>query len=296
MNIYKTRSRTPPPYSNNNKQPVITHFNRLYHVQPRNFNFKSRNMKHNDKVRTVDNNSNNKLHLRTHSIKHMNMKSCIHYNNNNNNNKRSLNWMNKKFKIVNENSFQFNNEHSYTNNYMVSDNDTTNTITQHALNKIANMRKKMQLCNNKNYQMITEVQKDLDMNWINNLHKDEIKYRNVNTSYNIRDNFNSYERVLFAQQDSSCNNNNNNNNRCKINIFPLLKKTKVNNSFQMYNLLHYNTKPTIQRNNNNNIKSKLKLNFFMNKDKIKNIKSKVSQYIHSHSHSHNHTNTNTNYN
>jgi hypothetical protein len=249
-------------------------------------------MKHNDKVRTVDNNNNNnKLHLRTHSTKHMNVKSCIHYNNNNNNNnsnKRSLNWRNKRFKIVNENSFQFNNEYSYTNNYMVNDNDTT---TQHALNKIANMRKKMQLCNNKNYQVISEVQKDLDMNLNNNLYKDEIKYRNVNTSYNIRDNFNSYERVLFAKQ--GCNNN----NRNKINIFPLLKKTKVNNSFQMYNLLHYNTKPTIQRNNNNNnIKSKLKLNFFMNKDKIKNIKSKVSQYIHSHSHSHSHTNTNTNYN
>ena len=283
MNIYKTRSRTPPPYNIHNKQPVITHFNRLYHVQPRNFNFKSRNMKHNDNVRTVDNNK--KLHLGTHSTKYMNVKSCA---NSNNNNKRSLNWRNKRFKIVKENSFQFNNEHSYTytNNCMVNDNDTT---TQHALNKIANMRKKLQLCSNKNYQVISEVQKDLDMNWINNLYKDEIKYRNVNTSYNIRDNFNSYERVLFSQQQQDCNNNNN-NNRSKINIFPLLKKTKVNNSFQMYNLLHYNTKPIIQRNNNNNIKSKLKLNFFMNKDKIKNIKSKVSQYIHSHSH------TNTNYN
>ena len=291
MNICKIRSKTPPPCSTVNihythhKQPVITHFNRLYHVQ-RNFNFKSRNMKHNDKVKTVD----NKLHLGMLSTKHMNVKCCS--NSSNNNNKRNLNWRNKRLKIVNENSFQFNSGHSYSNNCMFNDDNTT---TQHALNKIANMRKKLRLCSNQNYQVITEVQKDLDMNWTSNLYKEEVKYRNVNTSCNIQDNFNSYERVLFSQQGSNNNNHNNNNNRSRINIFPLLKKTKVNNSFQMYKILHYNTKPPIQRNNNNTTKSKLKLNFFMNKDKIKNIKSKVSQYIHSHSQSHSYTTTN-NYN
>ena len=279
MNIQNTRSRTPPPCSTSNthhiqKQPVITHLNRLYHVQQRNFNFKSRNTKNKDQVASVD---NNKLHLGMLSTKHMHVKCS---------NKHNLHLRNKKFKIVNENSFQFNSGNAYSNTCTANNSGTH--VSQHALHKIANMRKRLCLrsCSNKNYQIISEVQKELDMSWIGNLCKDEVKYRNVNTSFNIQDNFNSYERVLFPQQGCG-------DNRSKINIFPLLRKAKVNNSFQMYKLLHYNTKPAIQRsNNNNNIRSKLKLNFFMNKDKIKNMKSKVSQYIHSHSRSNTQTNNN----